>query len=434
MGTVKKRGGVYWHRDPVSGKRRSTGYRNKKAAELYHAQREQEAADPDHGTKDAATLGDWVTRMLESKADTKSAGTMNMYQVKSGHLVRVFGQEFPLRKFTPIRVGDYISQRRGEGASRSTIYRETVALSQILKLARHSRAWDGDPKALMPIGWSPGYKPRKHNLTPPQVMALLGAMTEEQRAWAAFVIATSARLGEADRSEPGDLDKELMVCRVRGTKTASSERWVPVLAQFAPLWAIVGDFWDKHGRGPRWPRASKGIGEAAKRAGLPHTTPNDLRRTNASWLIQTGVDQGLVSRVLGHRDQTMVHRVYGQMSPKQLAASVQEQVDRGTKSTQSAFFEALGESKTSSKQLKAPWRNGRRGGFKILPEGKQSPQLTGTIESDGDGWGWSGTGGGTKEAQLLSLAGVAHLFGVLPVRVVTEQAVERRAAEMRGAA
>ena len=97
MGNVKKRGGIYWHRDPVSGQRRSTGFRDKKAAELYHAERQRQAADPNYAAKDAATLSEWARRTMNHKAQLRAEGTMNMYRIKMGHLVRVFGEDFQLR-------------------------------------------------------------------------------------------------------------------------------------------------------------------------------------------------------------------------------------------------------------------------------------------------------------------------------------------------
>src|SRR5690606_13130950 len=104
--------------------------------------------------------------------------------------------------------------------------------------------------------------------------------------------------------------------------------------------------------------------EAAARAGLEPVTPNDLRRTHATWLINFGVDQALVSRILGHRDGTMVARVYGQVTPEQLATLVRGQLRSGTETAQSEPLLTDGE-EIQPKKHSAPWRNGRRGGFKI---------------------------------------------------------------------
>ena len=42
-------------------------------------------------------------------------------------------------------------------------------------------------------------------------------------------------------------------------------------------------------------------------------TPNDLRRTFASWLKQAGTDSLTVARLLGHSSTAMVDKVYGRL-------------------------------------------------------------------------------------------------------------------------
>ena len=45
-------------------------------------------------------------------------------------------------------------------------------------------------------------------------------------------------------------------------------------------------------------------------------TPNDLRRTFASWLKQSGQDSLVVARLMGHTSTRMVELVYGYQQPK----------------------------------------------------------------------------------------------------------------------
>ena len=40
-------------------------------------------------------------------------------------------------------------------------------------------------------------------------------------------------------------------------------------------------------------------------------TANDLRRTLSTWLIEAGVSDVVVSKMLGHVNTNMVHKVYG---------------------------------------------------------------------------------------------------------------------------
>jgi integrase len=49
---------------------------------------------------------------------------------------------------------------------------------------------------------------------------------------------------------------------------------------------------------------------ACVRAGLSHVSPNDLRRTFASWLKQAGQDSMTVARLLGHTSSRMMELVY----------------------------------------------------------------------------------------------------------------------------
>jgi hypothetical protein len=42
-------------------------------------------------------------------------------------------------------------------------------------------------------------------------------------------------------------------------------------------------------------------------------TPNDLRRTFATWLKQNDVDSAVVAAMMGHASTAMVDRVYGKL-------------------------------------------------------------------------------------------------------------------------
>src|SRR5205085_302848 len=60
------------------------------------------------------------------------------------------------------------------------------------------------------------------------------------------------------------------------------------------------------------------IGDACRRAAIEHCSPNDLRRTFATWLRRSGVSPDLIAPAMGHADSRMVERVYGRLSPEQL--------------------------------------------------------------------------------------------------------------------
>jgi len=56
--------------------------------------------------------------------------------------------------------------------------------------------------------------------------------------------------------------------------------------------------------------------------GVLRVSPNDLRRTCATWMKQEGVDSAVVAKLLGHTSSRMVYLVYGQLANETLARAV----------------------------------------------------------------------------------------------------------------
>jgi hypothetical protein len=90
-------------------------------------------------------------RTEEAKAGRKSTSTANFYKAKAGHWTRLLESNaagnyvpFPLAKLHARDVDGYISTRRAEGASESTISKELITLRAALKLAKRAGIWKGD--------------------------------------------------------------------------------------------------------------------------------------------------------------------------------------------------------------------------------------------------------------------------------------------------
>jgi site-specific recombinase XerC len=194
---------------------RSTKCTDKTAAESVARLWERDAADPDAAKLRDATLGDALRLLLTDREERANAGrashyTVSFYAVKTGHLTRIFEHDergtsapFPLAKLKAYDVDRYISKRRAEGASESTISKELIALRASLKLARRAGIWRGDPAAVCPIAFAPEYKPRRRFLTEDELSRLLGALSHDHAAAVAFMVATSAEWGAVCSAERG---------------------------------------------------------------------------------------------------------------------------------------------------------------------------------------------------------------------------------------
>jgi hypothetical protein len=63
-----------------------------------------------------------------------------------------------------------------------------------------------------------------------------------------------------------------------------------------------------------WPSVGRDFPRACALAGIEKVTPNDLRRTYASWLVNAGAPLKVVANLLGHSSTRMVDLVYGRVA------------------------------------------------------------------------------------------------------------------------
>lgn len=308
------RGPYIWIRtDPVTGKQASTELQDPKGIKEWRRKRENEAADPRNAAALKATLGQWVTEIIEIKQVDKSPSTIEIYRQKLGHFVRIWGADMPLLHITPVACDAYTKKRRTE-ASDHTITKEFSALSQMLKAARRAGCYPHDIAALRPLNVAPRYVPRVRHLSWDELERLQPECSLTLWAIVAVSVATSARLSEALKFERNDLVG--WVAHLRGTKTEESDRYVPVLERFRPLLTELVLMRLPIGAEPN--NLRRDLAKACKRAGIPVCTPNDLRRTHASLLLAGGATNDSTRRMLGHKTTRMVDMVYGQIDPKEL--------------------------------------------------------------------------------------------------------------------
>jgi integrase/recombinase XerC len=156
------------------------------------------------------------------------------------------------------------------------------------------------------------------------------------RAVLELLYATGVRVSELCGLDRSDVDEARRVVRVFGK--GAKERAVPygVPAQRAL------DDWLRHGR-PTFATAASGdalflgvkggrlqqtvvrriVDSAARAAGLPHTSPHDLRHSAATHLLDGGADLRAVQDLLGHASLSST-QIYTHVSTERLRAAFKQ--------------------------------------------------------------------------------------------------------------
>lgn len=366
MARLTKRGNIYW----ASGYdrhgqrwRRSTKQRDRIAAQAVAAQIERELAlDADQPRDEACTLA--VALSLTIRHATKASraeGTIEFLTTKARHLVRLIGDK---KRCSRIELSDtmsYYHKRLDEGASPHTVSHELRVLVQALRRASKLGLYRPliDPGMLKPDELRGAYVPRERWLPVPEYQALLVALdpertkhsrSEDRRDYVIMWCSTGLRESELYGLEPRDVDFASGVLHVRGTKTAKAKRTIPLTptalevlerrkgkVPMFPRWTTcqrdlmlaclrIEAALNPTLEGPERNAMGRVVGGKRNRVrpanAFDPVSPNDLRRTFASWLAQAGVPLHHAAKLMGHGSTAMLERVYARLAPETLRAAV----------------------------------------------------------------------------------------------------------------
>jgi len=339
MGKLYNRGGT-WYADYFDrdGRRRRESTRTKDVKVARARLRDLELATTDRTAHPSETIAAALTYFVDVACASKSGGTISCYRQKARHVAQHLGATLA-DKLTREDVERYIKDRiapepDGDEAHTHSVHKELVVLRGALKASARRGLFHGSITAIVPE-FDSGYVPRKTYLTADEFVRLaenlvrpLGPRAKHperherrrnRRALYCLLIAfASPRAGELEALDWAHVDLARGVILLPKGKTVGRPIAIhPVLRPW--LEAMHA------GRGPvvePWPNVRRDLPAAALRAGVPRVTPNDLRRTFASWLVQAGTSLYVVSRLLGHSSTRMVELVYGQLDDATLASAI----------------------------------------------------------------------------------------------------------------
>lgn len=330
----------YYDIQTPEGKRiqRSARTKDKRVAKERGAQAELAATPNARGRKQR--LSEAIDVMLKTMVD-KAEGTREMYEQKARRVGWTKGDPY-IHEVDFDWLTDYIARRLDRAdpkhgqASPYTVQKELITIRRALKIAHQRRILTSMPTF---PEFSAKYKPRETWLTPEQFSAVCAELEPKRQRWASLAALAGANLSEVEGIAWDDVDFGTNRIRVRGTKRETRDRVVPMAPALRYVLEQVPEA-ERHGKvAERWgnvrrdlhaavERANTGIMQRAIEAGettwveIPYVSPNDLRRTFASWLVQNDVPLLTVAALMGHSSTRMVERVYGKLSKKNFEEAI----------------------------------------------------------------------------------------------------------------
>ena len=353
--------GIYYHRYSVKGRRtyRSLETRRFPTAKLRLARKSEEVetarqARREISTDNLRTLGDFEKLFLVRLETTpQTAATKKNYRVWLERLRRVW-PEFEtmladrvtsqtltdLRaKLQTARFHKGRTKKWVRGYKVGTINQTLLLVKLLLDLAREKRVIFNNPfnddrglfgKIFVATERKKLELPTHEDMR--RIFSELNKPPAHSKKWLAGIYQTDAtnaaemarlmafsgmRLEEANAARWEDLGAQRM--EVRGTKSKSSQRIVPIIPALAALLEEikarrVAEGKPLRGRILQTSTCLKALGRACDRLKLPRITQHGLRHYFATVCVESGVDVPTVSKWLGHSDGgAIAMRIYGHL-------------------------------------------------------------------------------------------------------------------------
>lgn len=278
---------------------------------VYALHRDLKAArEPGRSPRLAAYLASWISALQDSGA---RANTIRSYSRSADYLNAEIGNV----RLDALTTGQ-IELALREIAKRGT--RTAVLARDMLRSALKSAERDGlierNPAR---FARAPRHEPRQPRLLrdAQEVKALLRALQGRYSPVLRFVLFTGVRISEALALSTFDISGGAV--RIRSGKTAAAKRLIPLgpSAQSAvddmlelrrqdaetPPWEDSGRlFTTSTGKPMQARNCQRALDTALRKAGVPHLSLHDLRRTFGTHLAAAGVDEAALKALMGHSD------------------------------------------------------------------------------------------------------------------------------------
>lgn len=289
-----------------------------------------------------AWIAEWMTTYKEPNVSEK---TYQDYKYIMAHV----DIDMPLAEVKPIHLQRILNDQAGK--STSFLRKLNLLMRECFEAAVDNELIPANPARKLTL--PKGYTGKRRALTAEEKKLVLKvAKTHRAGTWVLLMLLCGMRPSEAAKIQGRDVDFQSMRIHVRGTKTASADRFVPLPARLKDSLSGLEPFEyavkDTRGnpttptsRRTMWASFMKAVQIAAgartereKHASVPHLvgplpidpsiTPYWLRHTYATDLEAAGVPINVARDLLGHADITVTSKIYTHRSEEAFQSAAEK--------------------------------------------------------------------------------------------------------------
>jgi integrase len=329
MGTIYKRGNIWWIQYYRNGKPYQESSRSKKkmvGRKLLELREGEIAQGKLPGIHFDRVTFDELAQDLLMDYELNERKSLQRAQISVDHLKKFF-EGMRVIDITTARIKAYIKTRLAENVANATINRELAALKRMLSLG----AQDTPPKVyrVPHIPMLEERNARKGFFEHNEYLALLKVLPSELRGPVTFAYKTGWRKSEILGLTWDRVDLDERAVRLEADDTKNSEaRTVYLDEELLRLLKIQllrrkGCRYVFHRNGRRIKDIRGAWKKACEDAGLQGKLFHDLRRTGVRNMVRAGIQEQVAMKISGHKTRAVFDR-YNIVSPDDLQRAAQK--------------------------------------------------------------------------------------------------------------
>jgi integrase len=336
MGTIYKRGRIYWVQYYRNGKPYQESSKSQKEVEAKRLLRRREGEISDGRLPgiyfDKTTFDELKNAILDDYKLNNRKSTQRI-EISISHLEESF-KGMKIVNIDTDKISGYIKKRLNEGASNATINRELTCYKRMLMLGtQHTPPKVDKIPHIAKLKESP---PRKGFFEHGDFLALRDKLPEHLRGFATFGYKTGWRLSEIETLPWSQVDLDQGIVILNPGETKNDEARTIYLDE--ELKEILCRQWENRGKGSKvlpWvfpnedgsdrvKQFAKAWKTGCKNAKIKTQLFHDLRRTAVRNMVRSGIPESVAMQISGHRTRSVFER-YNITSPNDLKQAAQRQ-------------------------------------------------------------------------------------------------------------